>query len=333
MRRELIAAKCAIVVALALIAGSLIADKPSDRPGTILVAFAMLGLALLAYEGLSYGLALLLARVWGKHSPAPPKPPTTLSPLRPRNVFAALGVYLAAQIVVWIIVATITVVRMGPASLGQERLIHAVWSSVIIALPASLITGGIAVLLLIRKWSRRLGAPVVARILGLSWGSKRQIGAALATGAALSILAIPLMALAPEAPADPISQVVTSSISARWAWICSAVLLAPPIEELMFRGVMLGGLARTWNVRAAAVVSGGTFWLLHSPEWIRWPAAVAIGLLTIVVTLLRLRTKALGPSVAAHFAYNLVLAGLLFGAKPQSTPTPHSDGPRWAQLP
>jgi membrane protease YdiL (CAAX protease family) len=91
----------------------------------------------------------------------------------------------------------------------------------------------------------------------------------------------------------------------------SAVLLAPPIEELMFRGALLGGLADTGNIRKAAIISGTTFWLMHGPEFVHWPAAVAIGLLTVLATVLRLRHRSLGPAIAAHFGYNLILAGVI----------------------
>jgi membrane protease YdiL (CAAX protease family) len=331
---QLFAAKCVLVALVALIVGPRLADNPSELAVSILVVLAMLGLAVAAYEGLSHALALVLARLWGRHPATGREPPPAPNRLQARHILAALGAYLAAQAVVWFIVAGIAVGRAGTAA-SQETLTQALFSSVAVALPVSLIAGGIALLLVLRAWSRWLGPLVLARTLGLSWGTGRQIGAGLASGTALSLIILPLMSVLPDqpAPSDPITQILTSSVSARWAWLLSAVLLAPPVEEVMFRGVLLGGLAKTWNVRAAAIISGGTFWVLHAPEWVRWPVAAAIGLLTLLVTGLRLRTRALGPSMAAHFAYNLVLAAALASVSAEPRPAPRADGPHWAQLP
>ncbi len=69
-----------------------------------------------------------------------------------------------------------------------------------------------------------------------------------------------------------------------------------------------------WGPPAAMLVSGLTFWLLHAFEWLEyWPAAVALGLLTVLLTGLRVRTRALGPCMAAHVAYNCSLAVAVFG--------------------
>jgi membrane protease YdiL (CAAX protease family) len=87
-----------------------------------------------------------------------------------------------------------------------------------------------------------------------------------------------------------------------------------PIEEVLFRGALLGGIEAIWSVPVATITSGLTFWALHATEWTAyWPAAIGLGLLTILVTVLRLRTRALGACIAAHCAYNLVLVVAAFG--------------------
>jgi membrane protease YdiL (CAAX protease family) len=168
----------------------------------------------------------------------------------------------------------------------------------------------------------------LASLLGLSWGSRRQVINGVLVGAMLATFILPLMAVVADRPEPPdlMTQLAGSSGRALRAWIFSAVLLAPPIEELMFRGALLGGLAATWNLRAAAVISGATFWLMHGPEFVHWPAAVAIGLLTILATRLRIRTGSLGPSIGAHFGYNLVLSAVVALA-----PVSKAEQTRWAR--
>jgi membrane protease YdiL (CAAX protease family) len=343
-RRQLVAAKCAIIALIAFIAGPQLADTPGERAVSIVVVLLIAGAAAAAYEALSHALALTLGRLSGpdraltrlgavaeiaESSPAVPD-----NRLRSRHVLTALVAYMGAQAVVWICTAIVAVTQVGTAG-DPEAFTRALSSYITIALPASIVAGCVALLLVLRNWSRRLGPEGLSVLLGLSWGTARQIAGGLAAGAALSAIVLPLLAYAWERPAtpDPVTHILTSSAAARWAWILSAVLLAPPVEEIMFRGVLLGGLAETWNVRAAALISGGTFWLMHAPEWTHWPAAVAIGLLTIVVTRLRLRSGALGPSMAAHFAYNLLLTAALAGVRPEGVTPPGSEGSKWAQLP
>jgi membrane protease YdiL (CAAX protease family) len=338
-RAQLVIAKLAVIALLALILGPQLAEKPSEQAISILVVLAMVGGAVAVYEVLSHGLALAVARLWPRPAAPdsdadsdPTSPLITPNALQTRHVLSALGAYLAAQALVWIGTAIVVISDVG-LSAKPEAFTRALASYVSVALPASVIAGCIALLLVLRDWRRRMGPAALNTLLGLSWGTTRQIVTGLAGGAALSILVFPLLALVSDDPAspDPVSQLVITSESARWAWIVSAVLLAPPVEEVMFRGVLLGGLSETWSVRAAALVSGGTFWLMHAPEWAHWPAAVAIGLLTIVVTRLRLRTGAVGPSMAVHFAYNLMLA-LALVASPRAGVLP--SGPeesRWAQ--
>jgi membrane protease YdiL (CAAX protease family) len=332
--RQLLLAKGALVVLVAVLAGPQLAKNPGENAVSVLSTFVLVALAVVAYEALSHTLALIVARIWGRHTVASRSQRDSPGRLRLRNVLTALGAYLGAQAVVWIVVATIAVLRVGIGA-TPETLRQVILSSMTVALPASLAAGCIAVLLVLQDWRKRLGPPVLAGILGLSSGSGRQIVTGLAGGALLSIMVLPLMSLVPDQPTvpDPVTQIVTSSASARWAWMLSAVLLAPPVEEVMFRGVLLGGLTTAWSARAATFIQGGIFWLLHAPEWGRWPAAVAIGLLTILVTALRLRTRSLGPSMAAHFAYNLVLAVMLASATSERGPSPRFDGPRWAHLP
>lgn len=331
--RQLVIAKCAIVGLVALVAGPLMADDSGEIPVAMLVVLALVGASAGMYEVLSRGLAMVLGRSWHdaaasvEPAGAPAAHPASGYSLRRRDVVAALAVYLGAQALVWIIAGVVAAARAGRGG-GRGDLLQALAGLVPVALPGSLVAGVIALLLVLRRWRKRLGHGELARLLGLSRVRPLRIVNSVLGGAALAMFILPLMALVanrPE-PTDVMTQLVGASSSTLLAWMISAVLLAPPIEELMFRGALLGGLARTWNIRSAALISGTTFWLMHGPEFVHWPAAVAIGLLTILCTWLRVRSGSLGPSIAAHFGYNLVLAtvmALAMAAKP--------EGAKWAQ--
>jgi len=333
-RRQLVLAKCAVVALVALIAGPGLADDRGEIPITLLVVLALVGASVGVYEALSQGLAIMLGRSWRDTPVTPAEPvgaPIVPSPygggLRRRDVVSALAAYVGAQVLVWSIVGVIAAARAGKGG-DHGDLLQALTRLVPVALPGSLVAGGIALLLVLRRWRTRLGAGALGGLLGLSWGGPRQVVNGIMGGAALAVFVLPLMALVAERPEPPdlITQLAGSSNSALQAWMISAVLLAPPIEELMFRGVLLGALANTWNIRAAALISGTTFWLMHGPEFVHWPAAVAIGLLTILATWLRVRSRSLGPSIAAHFGYNLVLATVISLAM-----ISRPEGTRWAR--
>jgi membrane protease YdiL (CAAX protease family) len=318
-RRQRVLAKCAVVALVALIAGPRLADAPGEIPITIIVVLALAGASVGVYEALSHGLAIMLGRSW-RDTPVTPAEPAEADSvpfphgggLRRRDVVTALVAYLGAQVLVWSIVGVIAAARAAKAG-DQGDLIQALIKMVPVALPGSLVVGGIALLLVLRRWRKRLGTDALRSLLGLSWGSPRQVVNGVLGGAALAVFVLPIMALVANRPAPPdlMTQLAGSSNSTLGAWILSAVLLAPPIEELMFRGVLLGGLAKTWNLRAAVLISATTFWVMHGPEFVHWPAAVAIGLLTILATWLRVRSRLLGPAIAAHFGYNLVLATVI----------------------
>jgi membrane protease YdiL (CAAX protease family) len=331
--RQLVLAKCAVVGLVALVAGPRLADDPSEIPISILVVLALVGASAGAYEALAHGLAILLGRS-EREAPVPlpePMEVRAVTPngggLRRRDVATALMAYVGAQAVAWTIVGAVAAVRAG--KLGDHGdFLRELTGLVPVALPGSLILGGIALLLVLRRWRKRLGAGALARLLGLSWGRPGQIVKGVLAGAVLASFILPLIALGADRPAPPdlMTQLAGSSNRALGAWMISAVLLAPPIEELMFRGALLGGLADTWNLRAAALISGTTFWLMHGPEFMHWPAAAAIGLLTIVATWLRVRSGSLAPSIAVHFGYNLVLAAVVALALVHKT-----EEARWAR--
>ena len=100
----------------------------------------------------------------------------------------------------------------------------------------------------------------------------------------------------------PLTQMVTKPGPDRIFWLLLVLLWAPPVEELLFRGVAYGGLHRSWGPVWAAVVTTVVFVGLHMGE-IRyfWPAALSLAAVASMALVLRLRTQAMGPPVALHY--------------------------------
>jgi membrane protease YdiL (CAAX protease family) len=100
-------------------------------------------------------------------------------------------------------------------------------------------------------------------------------------------------------------------------FILIAVVLAPFIEEFLFRGVMFTGMSRSWGPVKAGIVVTLLFGLLHVFDVAGyWPALGVVTLAGAAMLLMRLKTGSLLPAIALHLSYNLVqvLALYLFEA-------------------
>jgi len=104
------------------------------------------------------------------------------------------------------------------------------------------------------------------------------------------------------------------STSAKGLAAFLAVVIAPPAEELFFRGVLFRGLRDRRGFGVAAAVSAVAFGLAH---WTgEWRGALVL-VLSMVVTGLGLaflydRRKNLVTNIAAHVTFNVIGVILLF---------------------
>ena len=151
---------------------------------------------------------------------------------------------------------------------------------------------------------------VKGNVLGLAAGSLTALGyvavAALVSG----------FGQAPSS-AGPIARMATTPGLTQAAWLVMALLLAPPIEELLFRGVFYGGCRRSLGPVWAATLTTFIFVMLHITEMIHFlPSFAGITALALVALGFRLRTTAVGPAVAVHFGYNAVLAVIAICSTP-----------------
>lgn len=101
----------------------------------------------------------------------------------------------------------------------------------------------------------------------------------------------------------PVRQVTNSAHGASYFILTVVVVVgAPVVEELFFRGLVLRSLQRRfgdgWAVAGSAVVFG----LAHF-EPLQLPALVALG---VILGMLAVSTKRLGPSIFTHAGFNLV---------------------------
>lgn len=89
-----------------------------------------------------------------------------------------------------------------------------------------------------------------------------------------------------------------------WGGILRIVIIAPIVEELIFRGIIMSGFTRNYNAVFAIFFSALLFALFHLNPW-QFPAAFALGL---ILGWIRIRTGSVLACITGHAVHN----GLVF---------------------
>lgn len=155
---------------------------------------------------------------------------------------------------------------------------------------------------------------------GIGWtlGTLSYLTAGILLGAVLGcgILAVGWYVYPPEA--DPSRNVLgdmahTSGIS-RFIWACLLLILIPPFEEFLYRGVLYAGISNSSNAIIAGIVVTALFVLGHLPHTLHYvPGIFGFTILGILALMLRIQSRSLGPAVALHATYNLcIVVGIYF---------------------
>jgi hypothetical protein len=93
------------------------------------------------------------------------------------------------------------------------------------------------------------------------------------------------------------------------------VLIAPAVEELLFRGFLFPVMQRAHGTPAAILLTAGLFSLVHAQQygW-AWQNLILLGYVGVVFGTVRAVSGSLVPSTLLHAGYNLALFAGLFAA-------------------
>lgn len=181
------------------------------------------------------------------------------------------------------------------------------------------IVGG---LVAFRMARRALPGPIGSGALlpiGWSRASSRELLLASSAGAALACLY--LFALVPAFPPSPgrawgpLAAAVGYGGWPRHAWAVLGLVVAPPVEEFVFRGVLFAGLRQSWGPVTAGALVIVLFVAGHVSELAGYgPAATGVALLGGATLVARIATRSLGPSIALHAAYNVGLVVVTYAS-------------------
>jgi len=117
--------------------------------------------------------------------------------------------------------------------------------------------------------------------------------------------------LDPGADESTNTQIITDAAdpAALWIVLVSAVVLAPIVEELFFRGLCLRAIEKRFGTTAAVLGSTFLFTLPHFTNPSLAGTAVlfsVIGSIGLILALVVVKTGRLGPAVIAHALFNAV---------------------------
>jgi hypothetical protein len=150
----------------------------------------------------------------------------------------------------------------------------------------------------------------------LGWGWHPQFKLVHAVGLAFLMLGVSLLLekLLPHKETD-LEKILKMGASVRVLVAVLAVVTAPVIEEIVYRGVVYTSIERLMGKAAGVALVTTLFALVHVPQyWGSLAAIMAIVSLSLVLTLLRAWTGKLLPCVVTHLVYNGVQAVVLLVA-------------------
>jgi membrane protease YdiL (CAAX protease family) len=186
---------------------------------------------------------------------------------------------------------------------------------------AALILQNLGTVLWLVFVSKRKGQNSLGRDFGLVWPFDLLRPAAvagwLAVGVGLSIvgniLLAPLSAIVDlDEPAQEVSRVIERApTGGRILMGVAVVLIAPPVEELLFRGALLRSLQRRWSAAVAVFASALIFAAIHLVDPGARFVLPALLLMGLVSGYQAVKHQDLARSVLLHSGFNLLTAVLL----------------------
>lgn len=186
-----------------------------------------------------------------------------------------------------------------------------------LSVTAGIVFGAIAMIILSVRFVP--SALKSAEPTGAAWrvGSARMLGVGLVVGITISVFnvlwsllmrfALMTATATPLTAATPLVAMGMTRGPSQIMFAMIALLFAPITEELLFRGILYGGFRKSFGPITAAVFVTAMFVICHYYTLKAFPpAALGLALLASASLWLRLRTGSLGPSIAAHTAFNFL---------------------------
>ncbi|MEP7214473.1 MAG: CPBP family intramembrane glutamic endopeptidase [Acidobacteriota bacterium] len=242
----------------------------------------------------------------------------------PWNGWIALLVWLMSVLLVVVVPSVVVLAYVAPLRnqfSGQEALIEFVKSDptavvlqVVAIIPVHLLT-------ILLAWAvvTRMRTYPFRSTLGWNSGGMRWWHYVLILVGIFALSAV-VMGYYPEADND-LLRIVRSSRAAVFVIAALATFTAPLVEEVVYRGILYSAFQRAFGVVIAVGVVTALFALVHFPQY--WPSYSTLFLLTLlslILTMVRVRTGNLLPCIILHTVFNGLQSVALIAEPYFSTP-------------
>lgn len=243
-------------------------------------------------------------------SPPEPPPDPDNPHWGPGTGLGAWAFSIAAAIIVPLI--PLLLILLGKMINGASPEAVRAWAeSPAAALVLTIATLPAQALTLLFCWAvvTRLGKRPFLQSLGWNWAGRSVLYWSLIS---LGIVAFVnfasnyLLRWLPDRP-SPFEELLRSSPSIRIATVVLAIIGAPLVEEIVYRGVLFSGLRKRLSGTATVLAVTVIFVSVHVPQYLgAWRSIAGLTLLSLALTIVRARTSSVLPSFLIHLVNNMI---------------------------
>ena len=229
-------------------------------------------------------------------------------------LFVIMWVICSVVVTKGLALAAVWLFGVNPSDLSGTTMTTAM--SVVVLISQAVVDGG-ALLYFFLMLLARTEAPFWPSIgwretlpgSGKVWDSALQF---LAGGAVLALVVSFAGGFLNSKETLPIEELLKARVSILLFGVLG-VLIAPLVEETIFRGFLYPVIARRLGIAAGIAITGTLFGLMHSAQlWGGWGQIALLILVGVALTWVRARTGTVAASYLVHLGYNgLQLVGYL----------------------
>jgi len=224
------------------------------------------------------------------------------------DVVVLVTTVLVTSFVVGGIASVIFLLTHHSKGLPQKALEQAVNSNAFFTVPTQLVIYLVLLILMALFVRSRHG---VSLLQAIQWNtpSRRRVWNAVMLGTALALVSnLGEIVLNPWIPKSlPITEYFRDRPSALLLG-GFGILVAPFMEEVVFRGFLYPALARWTGAFASVLVTAGLFTGLHGAQLgYSWAPLLLIFIVGVTLTVARVITKSVATCVVVHITYNFAL--------------------------
>lgn len=242
------------------------------------------------------------------------------------GIISGFGVWLASFFVlflasafgagIWLLVLKVRgeVIPLDPDGMNKVLLSE---GSILIQMAMNILAH-LSTIALCWAVATRLGKRSFAQAIGWDWqGPSTMYKVSLIAGISIVsiLIVIALPRIIPDSQSTPFADMLKTSQNVRYAVAFLAVITAPITEELVYRGLVYSPLKSAIGMTGAVFTATTLFALVHVPQyWGAWGSLTGLLVLSLMLTVVRAKTKSLYPCFWIHLVFNSVGAlGIVLG--------------------